>query len=156
MLLDKYVIIENESDIKNIEKLNLSFSNKINLIGYRIEKVDKIKREAFKIVYYWKCQQNMSKDYRILTQFRDKDGKYLFGRGSSPVYGMHPTSKWTVGQIIKEYYIIVVPKDVEENSFNITLRIRHAPTSEWLEPIPKQYQQTQSIARIGEFKLNST
>lgn len=140
-------------------KIAVNFSNKIQLLGYNISTLNKEGR-MFYIEYYWQSLQKMNKNYTIFVHFTSNNGtKMMFQQDHLPAYGMHQTSKWKPGEIIKEEYFVSVPQDVPSGTYDIRIGLWYPPTEERL-PTDSEYSDGTDgliigiITVITEAKMN--
>jgi hypothetical protein len=103
--------------------INANFSNKIEFLGYDI---DKTKWEIYDVVhvtYYWKCLECLEEDYTVFVHFTDKDGKIIYQQDHPFCHGAYPTSEWKKGEIIKEEYYFPISTKVKEAAYEIRIGV---------------------------------
>ena len=103
--------------------INANFSNKIEFLGYNIDKTKLEIGEIVHITYYWNCLAHMEEDYTVFVHFTDKDGKIIFQQDHPFCHGEYPTSEWNISEIIKEEYYLSVPTRVKEGTYDIRIGV---------------------------------
>ncbi len=94
-------------------------NNKIEFLGYSIDREEVKPGDKFTIDYFWQCLDGMKKDYHIFVHFIR--GNEIFQNDHRPLDGENPTSQWIRGEVIRESYEVKVPEDVKPGIFNICM-----------------------------------
>jgi hypothetical protein len=81
---------------------------------------------SFEAVYYWRCLKTPSADLRVFVQITDYAGRTVAQQDHWPQGGLFPTSKWAVGDIIRERYVLVLPGSLAAGKYQIRVG--------WLDP----------------------
>ena len=114
--------------------IKANFSNKIEFLGYNIDKTKFEIGEIAHIIYYWKCLERIEENYTVFVHFTDKDGKIVFQQDHQFCHGEYPTSEWKKGVVIKEEYYFPVPIKVKEGAYDIKIGV-YIPHKERLDVI---------------------
>jgi hypothetical protein len=65
------------------------------------------------LTLYWRAVQTPVHDYSVSLRLFDMGGQEIFKVDSQhPVLGTYPTSRWTAGEVVGDYYEIVLPIDL--------------------------------------------
>lgn len=103
--------------------INANFSNKIEFLGYNIDKTKLEIGEIVHITYYWNCLARMEEDYTVFVHFTGKDGKIIFQQDHPFGHGEYPTREWNISEIIKEEYYFPIPTRVKEGTYDIRIGV---------------------------------
>jgi len=96
---------------KNINPLHVIFSPGIELLGYRLDDLEKRKNEGFFITTYWKTIQKISDSYVISIQLVPQSYGPIWDnddsiRNHEPGDWSYPTQLWQPGEIIEDYFFV--------------------------------------------------
>jgi len=75
----------------------------------------KLVEGALRVTLYWQAAQTPSQNYSVFTHLSDQDQingpEDIIAQSDNqhPVYGWYPTTKWRVGEIVREDYELGVP-----------------------------------------------
>jgi hypothetical protein len=61
----------------------------------------------------------MKTSYTVFTHLLDGDNKLWAQHDSQPVGGIHPTSAWAEGEIVRDEYSLLVPDDAPKGEYLI-------------------------------------
>ncbi len=114
--------------------IKASFSDKMEFLGYDIDKTKFEIGEISHITYYWKCLERMEENYTVFVHFTDKDGKIVFQQEHPFCHGEYPTNDWKEGEMIKEKYYSFIPANVKEGVYNVRIGV-YIPHKERLDVI---------------------
>jgi 4-amino-4-deoxy-L-arabinose transferase-like glycosyltransferase len=127
-------------------RAEVNFDDKLMFLGYNVEEVVRKKREpswlekyfkgpaellpehrtTFRITYFWRCLEEMEKDYTLLTQFEGHHGQiYRIDQSHQGVNGVYPTSLWPKGEIIREEYEVEVPNEYPPIRYALSVGVRN-------------------------------
>jgi hypothetical protein len=74
---------------------------------------------SFEVVYYWSCLKTPSADLRVFVQITDNAGRTVAQQDHWPQAGWFPTSKWAVGDFIRERYVLALPGSLAAGKYQI-------------------------------------
>jgi hypothetical protein len=67
---------------------------------------------------YWRAVQTPAHDYSISLRLFDPEGQEVFKVDSQhPVLGTYPTSRWSAGEVVGDYYEIQLPADLPPGTY---------------------------------------
>lgn len=103
--------------------MSVNFANKVEFLGYDLTRGEKRPDATkFYISYYWKCLEEMEEDYMIFVHITDHEGKKTVSQQDhEPVHGQYPTSRWGKGEIVKETYSLLIPKQVPKGVYSLRI-----------------------------------
>jgi hypothetical protein len=98
----------------------------IRLVAHPI----KLTNGALRVTLYWQASRTPSQNYSVFLHLSDKDRILAAGDiiaqadSQNPVFGWYPTTKWSMGEIVREDYKLVVPSDKTPRLLTIGLYTR--------------------------------
>ncbi len=94
-------------------RLDITYDQKIKLIGYELDKKRVRPGESFFLTLYWQSLAKMQENYSIFIHLYGREGEKVAQRDSYPGGGSYPTSLWQTGDIIKDRYKITISPEAE-------------------------------------------
>ncbi|MFQ6014044.1 MAG: PA14 domain-containing protein [Anaerolineae bacterium] len=95
-----------------LNRIEVSYDEKVKLLGYELDKQIVKPGEFLKITPYFQGLAEMGEDYSVFVHLTEPDGSLigqmdsLLGVTISPGY---PTTDWRVGDLIRDTYMLYVP-----------------------------------------------
>jgi hypothetical protein len=100
-----------EAELEDIpNSLHANFGNKIDLVGYELEREKIVAGQAVRVTLYWRCLVEMDENYTVSVQLLGPNYEAYGGRDSYPGRGNYATSLWREGEIIVDRYLIGVSR----------------------------------------------
>ena len=66
--------------------------------------------EVVPLTLYWRAVEPPEHDYSVSLRFFDPGGGQVYQVDSQhPVLGVYPTSRWTAGEVVSDYYELQIP-----------------------------------------------
>ncbi len=98
---------------KNMKRLNVSFEDNVDLMGYTVSDKTPKPGETIKLTLYWQARGLISISYKIKTHIvGKKSGKtYRINASHSPAKNDYPTKIWLKGEIVVDEMDITIPSD---------------------------------------------
>jgi hypothetical protein len=108
----------------NLIPLNANFENELELIGYRTKiwpqdsppALPPLRGEmegdegVLQLMLYWRAPHKLTWDYALSLRLLDSAGQELYKKDAThPVLSSYPTSLWTPGEIVGDYYELPLP-----------------------------------------------
>lgn len=93
-------------------QLNVSFSGKIELLGYAAEEERARPGGSLEVKLYWCAQDEMERDYSFFVHLLGEHDLVLAQRDSYPGRGLFPTSQWHAGGCLADTYILALPPTI--------------------------------------------
>jgi hypothetical protein len=100
----------------NIVLANANFENELELIGYQAAIVPqntpggKQAGNILQITFFWRAPRKIEWDYALSLRLVDAAGQELYKRDAAhPVLSSYPTSLWTPGEVVADFYELPVP-----------------------------------------------
>ncbi|MFN3200072.1 MAG: ArnT family glycosyltransferase [Bradymonadia bacterium] len=93
---------------QGVHKASVNFENKIELVGWRLLPEAPRRGSSLDIELYWKVLERVPSNYKVFVHI-DAAGSRIHG-DHDPVAGLYPTSKWGVGEIVRDVHKVTVKK----------------------------------------------
>lgn len=106
----------------------VSYDNKIELVGYNLDKTIIPRGESLHITYFWRPLRKLGKNYEIIVIITDRSGRilrelYNHPLSHYPVYDSYPTSQWKGHEIVKEDYYFMPHFNIVPGDYYINIGI---------------------------------
>jgi hypothetical protein len=92
--------------------IGANFDDKIELVGYSVNKHRAKPGEALALVIYWKCLAQVTGDFKIFVHLDSSRARKTYDHYA--VNGLHVTSNWQVGEVIKDEMALQVDQTFPE------------------------------------------
>jgi 4-amino-4-deoxy-L-arabinose transferase-like glycosyltransferase len=140
-------------DIEQHVEANLG--DGIRLLGYSIESGFR-PGDNIHLTLFWQCLEEMEQSYTVFTHLVDAGDHIVAQKDNPPVDGFYPTTKWEVGEIVRDQYDLVIPSDAPSGEYRLNVGMYLAETGERLNvlkdgvPLPDTWIPLQPVAVGGE------
>jgi hypothetical protein len=114
---------------------NLSFDNRLNLLGYSLQPDSSSNSPEVKLTLYWQLDEPLEKDYAILVHLRDGSGQTVEHFDFQPFDGILPTSEWPVGLDIREARRFSLPTGLPPGEYQMVIGLYLPDTLERLRVV---------------------
>jgi len=102
--------------------LDISFEDKIILLGYDVEPATWRPGESLRITWHWKVARALEEGWQLFTHVVDNAGaNRLNADGDGAIRGIYPPGQWRAGEYIEDVQELTLPSDW--NSTQATLYI---------------------------------
>jgi 4-amino-4-deoxy-L-arabinose transferase-like glycosyltransferase len=103
--------------------VSFNFGDKMNLIGYNLDRRVVAPGETLHLTLYWECLAEMDEDYTVFTHVLGEQDSIWAQMDSAPQRGASPTSAWTVGQVVEDGYDLTVRQDTPPAVYDIEIGV---------------------------------
>jgi len=138
-------------DIEHPIRANLG---KVSLLGYNIESGFR-PGDNIHLTLFWQCLEEMEQSYTVFAHLVDAGDNIVAQKDNPPVDGFYPTTKWEVGEIVRDQYDLVIPSEVPSGEHWLNVGMYLAETGERLKvlkdgvPLPDHRIPLQAVA-VGD------
>jgi len=115
-------------DIEHPIRANLG---KVSLLGYNIESGFR-PGDNIHLTLFWQCLEQMEQSYTVFTHLIDAGDNIVAQKDNPPVDGFYPTTKWEVGEIVRDQYDLLISPDSPVGGYKIEVGMYLAETGERL------------------------
>lgn len=99
--------------------LRANLGNEVALLGYDLKPTCIKPGETLHLTLYWQALTPMRTSYTVFTHLLDGKNKLWAQQDNQPVGGIHPTSVWAEGEIVRDSYALLIPEDAPEGEYLI-------------------------------------
>jgi hypothetical protein len=115
-----------------LHALQSAFGKQVELVGF-----DAVQEQAGadKVLYlslYWRAVQPLTTDYTVFVHLRDGNNNTLVNGDHQPYNNLVPTSRWPVGQAVKETVRLNLPLDLPGGEYRVMVGLYSPDTLERL------------------------
>lgn len=108
--------------------VDISFENKIELLGYDISTEELEPGSSFQVTWHWHCKTALEADWRTFTHLSDARGADRLNQDNSgDVRELYPPGRWKAGEYIRDIQRITLPADWNSNKLTIYLGLWNGP-----------------------------
>jgi hypothetical protein len=128
-------------DVPEDARVSIPFGKTLTLVGFRAEPQPGVRGDVVRLDYYWRLSARTDQEMRATVFFTDENG-LLDSRRGFPLWwqgwrlggGVMSTSEWAPGQVIREEYFVLVPRNVDAGTYNVRLKVQEAPLDAMSDP----------------------
>jgi len=106
--------------------------DKVRLLGYNMESGFR-PGDGIHLTLFWQCLEDMDQDYTVFTHLIDEKQNIWGQKDNQPVDGFYPTSRWEVGEIVRDQYDIAIPAAIPPSEYTIEIGMYARDTMKRLE-----------------------
>ncbi|TEU12804.1 MAG: hypothetical protein E3J21_20180 [Anaerolineales bacterium] len=107
--------------------LGADLGGKVRLLGYNIESGFR-PGDNIHLTLFWQCLEEIEQSYTVFIHLVDAGDGIVAQKDNPPVDGFYPTTKWEVGEIVRDQYDLVIPSDVPSGEYRLTMGMYLAET----------------------------
>ncbi len=104
----------------------------LSLPGYNIRPTSLQAGDAASITLWWQTAASMEMDYTAFIHILRPDGQVLVQEDRLLRSGNRPTSRWRVGEVVRDEYQLTLPPDAEPAQYVVTTGVYYWRTGERL------------------------
>jgi hypothetical protein len=103
----------------DVSSLDIRFGDSFDLAGFAYGAADLYPATVVPLTLYWRALEDPAYDYSVSLRLFDAKGRELYRVDNQhPVLGTYPTSRWTAGEIVGDYYEIQLPRDLPPGTYH--------------------------------------
>jgi 4-amino-4-deoxy-L-arabinose transferase-like glycosyltransferase len=119
-----------EAELENSSNpLHVNFGNKMELVGYELEREEIVAGQAVRVTLYWRCLAEMDENYTVAVHILGPNHQAYGKQDNYPGRGNYATSLWKRGEIIKDRYLIGTSRRFPAPAFGqlkVALHLHHS------------------------------
>ncbi len=105
--------------------VSATFDDQLELTGFWASS-QAFAGDWFYVVLNWRVLRTPATDYRVFVHVLDADGQMRFQKDKQPLNELLPTSRWPVGQMVRDAYATVVPSELPAGDYQIVMGVYDA------------------------------
>ena len=98
-----------------------NFQNRIELVGYEIDRRVLVPGEGLELTLYWRGQRPLRQDYTVFAQVRGEGDRVWGQHDSWPAAGAAPTSGLTPGAVVRDVHPLTLAADVPPGTYGLQI-----------------------------------
>lgn len=121
-------------------ELYLELGGQAALLGYSLNGDTFRPGEEMHLTLRWRCLTHILKDYSVFVHLLDAHNRLWAQDDNAPIKGLHPTSYWVAGEIIRDTHGITLPTDMPPGRYRLEIGMYSSATKENLpvwDPVRK-------------------
>jgi 4-amino-4-deoxy-L-arabinose transferase-like glycosyltransferase len=91
------------------QPLNITFDDRIELLGAEVDRVAAQPGDPIKVTLYWRALRPIDRSYVEFVHLIDEQGIMVAQRDTWPGRGMYPTTLWQTGEVFADTLELYVP-----------------------------------------------
>jgi hypothetical protein len=119
------------ADVPPPAQVDMAFGDAVSLVGFLTDPQVAKRGDVLEVSYYWRLESPAEGHLQATVFFTDQD-ETLQVRYGFPLWwqshelggGLYPTSQWGVGEIVKEDYYVLVPRNIEPGLYYMRMRVQ--------------------------------
>ncbi len=96
-----------------------NLENKVALVGYDLDRTALKPGEALHVTLLWRALAPLAQNYTVFARLLGPDNNAWAAKEAWPQDGAAPTSRWPVGQVIRDSYELVLRPDTPEGIYSV-------------------------------------
>jgi len=126
--------------------------DKVRLLGYNIESGFR-PGDNIHLTLFWQCLKEMDQDYTVFTHLVDEKQHIWGQKDNPPVDGFYPTTKWEVGEIVRDQYDLTIPQDIAPGEYRLKVGMYLAETGERLRAVRGKEPLAENAVTLSPFQV---
>ncbi len=111
--------------------LEIDLGGKVRLLGYNLESGFR-PGDNIHLTLFWQCLEEMEQSYTTFTHLVDAGDSVVAQKDNPPLDGFYPTTKWEVGEVVRDQYDLVIPSGTPSGEYQLKTGMYLAETGERL------------------------
>lgn len=107
---------------------------KVEVVGAQVAPGRLSPGESGKVTVFFKVLEPVPADYMVFVHVEDADGRVeRINADHAPIGGQYPTSKWKVGELLRDEFTIYVPPGMPVRALNVLIGLWDPKTDSRLQ-----------------------
>ncbi|MFQ6014852.1 MAG: DUF2723 domain-containing protein [Anaerolineae bacterium] len=123
--------IQNEPSIQVPEETtpsDVNLEDQLKLVGYRHWSQRFRPGEVLSLILYWQALDKMENNYSVSVRLYDPNGNQVAQLDyAHPVLGTYPTTLWTPGEVVGDYYELPLDHSLAEGLYDVVALVYTSP-----------------------------
>ena len=142
----------------DIIQVKANFEDELELIGYQVETIlqqtpgGEQGGSILQLMLYWRAPKKVEWDYALSLRLIDAAGREVYQKDAShPVLSSYPTTLWTPGEVVGDYYELPLPPEVSPLTLHL-LPYRTEGPGVWHNLVLTDAESPQEGLLLGPFR----
>ena len=132
----------------------VNFGGQIGLLGVSLREVLDWPA-SFEVIYHWQCLKESAGDVQIFVLITDSAGHIAYQQEHWPRAERFSTTKWKVGDIIRERYVMVLPGSLPGGKYQIRVGWFDPAGGRRLPILKSAASNSEDSARVAEIDVHN-
>jgi len=107
-----------------LQQMGLQYADGLTLLGYALMPGSAVRSgESLRLVVEWQAREDILDRHVILARLEDEQGHVWAQDDHEPVNGFAPTDHWKRGDIIRDQYVLPLPRTMPPGSFKLVVGV---------------------------------
>jgi hypothetical protein len=115
--------------------MQVEFEEPLRFLGYTLDSQNARPGDRLSLTLYWQSLQSLDTDYTIFVHLQDSDNITRLAADHRPYDGVVPTTRWTVGAVVKDVVWLDLPADLSSGEYRLLVGMYRLDTMERLPVI---------------------
>jgi uncharacterized membrane protein len=97
----------------------------VTLSGYRLQAAQGAEQprpgDMLRLHLYWQVEADVARDYAVFVHLLDETGGLVAQGDNQPLGGSWPTSRWRVGDLVTDYYMVPLPTTLAPGEYTLAV-----------------------------------
>ena len=116
----------------DVQLTGLTLGNSLSLPGYNVRPASLEAGDTVSITLWWETKTRMETDYTAFIHILGPDGQMLAQGDRLLRSGNRPTSRWRVGEVLRDEFQLVIPPAAQPGEYVVTAGVYYWKTGERL------------------------
>ncbi len=140
-------------DLDMEHPIGVVLGERVRFLGYNIERGFR-PGDNIHLTLFWQCLKEMKQDYTVFTHLVDDEGRIWGQKDNPPVDGFYPTTKWEVGEIVRDQYDISISPEAPPGEYQIEVGMYLAETGERLRAVRGDEPLPENVVTLSSFQVH--
>ena len=113
-------------------ELYLELGDQVALLSYSLNGDTFRPGEEMHLTLRWKCLTHILENYSVFVHLLDAQSRVWAQDDNAPIKGLHPTSYWVVGEVVRDPHRLTLPLDIPPGRYRLEVGVYSPATTEIL------------------------
>ncbi len=107
---------------------NAVLEGRLRLAGFRLWQQDLRRGGVVSVSLYWEALEKPKVNYSVSVRLFDPQGRQVAQKDySNPVLGLYPTSLWSTGEVVGDFYELALPRQGLPGVYRLRVMVYESP-----------------------------
>lgn len=109
-----------------------NLNDQVELLGFDLGSREAQVNQVFRLTIYWQPLADIDRDYDVFVHLLDVEQRVWGQRDEQPLAGAHPTSLWRPGEVVPDFYEVLVEPGTPPGKYVFEVGLYQKSTGERL------------------------